>query len=71
MLDLVVFPLPETAFLFLFFLQILTGLQCGHIFCQYCWNEYLITKILNENTGENIFCPASNCDILVDENFVM
>jgi len=52
-------------------LEILTGLQCGHAFCQFCWNEYLITKILTENNGENIFCPSSQCDILVDENFVI
>lgn len=51
--------------------DILTGLQCGHRFCQLCWNEYLMTKILNENTGQNIFCPSTNCDILVDENFVI
>lgn len=51
-------------------LDILTGLQCGHIFCQYCWKEYLKTKVLSENTGQNIFCPQTNCDILVDEVFV-
>ncbi|XP_057308532.1 E3 ubiquitin-protein ligase arih1-like isoform X2 [Hydractinia symbiolongicarpus] len=51
--------------------KMLTGLECGHVFCQFCWNEYLMMKILSENTGQHIFCPASKCDILVDENFVL
>jgi len=49
----------------------LTGLECGHLFCQDCWEEYLKTKILAENTVQNIFCPATECDILVNENFVL
>ena len=40
------------------------------MFCTLCWNEYLNTKILEENIGQHIFCPATNCSILVDENFV-
>lgn len=49
----------------------LMGVECGHIFCQYCWTEYLNTKVSSENTSQNIFCPATECDILVDENFVL
>lgn len=48
----------------------MAGLECGHMFCALCWNEYLNTKILEENIGQHIFCPATNCNILVDENFV-
>jgi len=48
----------------------MAGLECGHMFCTLCWNEYLNTKILEENIGQQIFCPASSCGILVDENFV-
>ncbi|XP_065060477.1 E3 ubiquitin-protein ligase arih1-like [Rhopilema esculentum] len=48
----------------------MAGLECGHMFCTLCWNEYLNTKILEENIGQHIFCPATNCSILVDENFV-
>lgn len=49
----------------------LTGLECGHVFCYSCWTEYLTTKITAENTCQNIFCPATECDILADENFVL
>ena len=52
------------------YLQSMAGLECGHMFCTLCWNEYLNTKILEENIGQQIFCPATNCSILVDENFV-
>ncbi|XP_020898460.1 E3 ubiquitin-protein ligase arih1 [Exaiptasia diaphana] len=47
-----------------------TGLECSHKFCPRCWKEYLTTKIIDEHMGENISCPASKCDILVDEAFV-
>lgn len=30
------------------FLQIMTGLECGHRFCTTCWCEYLTTKIMEE-----------------------
>ena len=23
----------------------LTGLQCGHLFCKYCWSDYLTAKV--------------------------
>jgi len=52
-------------------IETLTGLECGHCFCQFCWNDYLMNKILSENTGQNIFCPETNCDILVNEIFVL
>ncbi|XP_002158303.2 E3 ubiquitin-protein ligase arih1 isoform X1 [Hydra vulgaris] len=48
-----------------------TGLECGHYFCHKCWNDYLVAKIRDESNSQNIFCPATECDILVDENFVL
>ena len=49
----------------------LTGMECGHVFCQECWDEYLKMKILEENTVQHIFCPSMECDILVDDKFVL
>ena len=48
----------------------MAGLECGHMYCPLCWNEYLNTKILEENIGQHIYCPATSCGILVDEQFV-
>ena len=46
------------------------GLDCGHIFCNDCWTEYLRTKIMDEGTSEIIKCPDSNCDLLVDDETI-
>ena len=27
------------------------GLECGHVFCKFCWQEYLKTKIMDEGMG--------------------
>jgi ariadne-1 len=49
----------------------MTGLECGHLYCTSCWTEYLSTKILNEGASQMIECPSSSCDILVDDQTVM
>ena len=49
----------------------MTGLECGHIFCTICWQHYLTYKIMCEGIGQTISCPASKCDILVDDNIVL
>jgi len=49
----------------------MTGLECGHVFCKYCWREYLTTKIMDEGMGQTISCAAHKCDILVDDSTVM
>lgn len=49
----------------------LTGLECGHRFCNSCWGEYLTTKIMEEGVGQTIACAAHACDILVDDITVM
>ena len=48
----------------------MTGLECGHIYCTSCWTEYLTTKIMDEGASQTIACPASQCDILVDDETV-
>ncbi len=45
--------------------QMMTGLECGHLYCTSCWTEYLTTKIMDEGASQTIACPASQCDILV------
>lgn len=44
----------------------MTGLDCGHVFCEDCWNGHLEAKINIEGT-KFISCPAEKCLILVDE----
>lgn len=53
------------------YLQIMTGLDCGHRFCTNCWCDYLTTKIMDEGLGQSIECAAHKCDILVDDDTVM
>ena len=48
----------------------MTGLECGHVFCVFCWQFYLTTKIRDEGIGQTIPCPAK-CDILVDDKTVL
>ena len=48
----------------------MTGLGCYHMFCLECWARYLIQKIVNENQGDQILCPAHQCDIIVDDSMV-
>ena len=54
-----------------FVFQLMTGLECGHRFCQQCWTGYLTTKIMDEGMGQTIACAAHGCDILVDDQTVM
>ena len=59
---------PEvTTFLF----QMMTSLDCGHLFCNSCWCEYLTTKIMDDGASEMIGCPSFKCQILVDDRTVM
>ena len=44
----------------------MTGLECGHLYCTACWAEYLTTKIMDEGASQMIECPG-NCEILVDD----
>lgn len=44
----------------------MSALECGHMFCNECWNQYLRSKILDEGTA-CISCAMPGCDILVDE----
>jgi len=49
--------------------QLLTGLACGHLYCNQCWTEYLTTKIMDEGASQMIECPG--CNIVVDDHTVM
>lgn len=49
----------------------MTGLACGHRFCELCWRYYLTTKIMEEGQGQSIACAAHACDILVDDETVI
>jgi ariadne-1 len=49
----------------------MTGLECGHPFCTICWQHYLTYKIMYEGIGQTIPCPATKCDILVDDKIVL
>ena len=51
--------------------QMMTSLDCGHLFCNSCWCEYLTTKIMDDGASEMIGCPSFKCQILVDDRTVM
>ena len=48
----------------------LSGLECGHLFCTQCWTEYLTTKIVDEGASQMIECRGA-CNIVVDDQTVM
>lgn len=48
----------------------MTGLDCGHRFCLFCWGEYFRIKIIDEGVSQ-LECPAHGCNMLVDDSTVM
>ena len=46
------------------------SLSCGHSYCRECWSNHLEVHIVNGLTT-NIECMASNCRILVPEDFAL
>ncbi|CAH8666504.1 unnamed protein product [Schistosoma margrebowiei] len=46
------------------------GLSCAHYFCLTCWQRYLKIKIMEESQIDRIYCPSSNCRIIVQDEVV-
>ncbi|VDD83706.1 unnamed protein product [Mesocestoides corti] len=46
------------------------GLGCGHFFCRPCWLSYLQCKIMDENQGSRLACPAYQCENLIADESV-
>lgn len=49
----------------------MAGLACGHLFCPFCWQTYVTTKIMEDGEADSISCPAESCPILVDDEMVL
>ena len=49
----------------------MAGLECGHLFCHECWDNYLRVMVVCEGRAQTIACPATACDIVVDEATVL
>ena len=49
----------------------MAGLECGHLFCHECWDNYLRVMVVCEGRAQTISCPATACDIVVDETTVL
>lgn len=49
----------------------MAGLECGHLFCHECWDSYLRVMVVCEGRAQTISCPATACDIVVDETTVL
>ncbi|XP_003382988.1 PREDICTED: E3 ubiquitin-protein ligase arih1-like [Amphimedon queenslandica] len=47
------------------------GLECGHLFCRPCWNNYLTVMVMSQGRAQTLSCPATSCDIVVDEATVL
>lgn len=45
-------------------------LQCGHGFCQSCYEHYVTQKIVEEGECRGIVCPGVGCKIALDEQTV-
>ena len=45
-----------------------SGLACGHLYCDGCWCEYLVTKVADGDT--RISCPHPGCGLAVPGTFV-
>jgi ariadne-1 len=52
-------------------IESMKGLECGHLFCCHCWASYLKVMVMDEGRAQTIFCPATSCDIVVDECTVL
>ncbi|CAI4223155.1 unnamed protein product [Auanema sp. JU1783] len=48
----------------------LTGLLCNHWCCSSCWETYLNTKILSDNSAD-IQCFAYDCPLLIEDEKVL
>ena len=48
----------------------LFNLECKHTFCNDCWKSYLTNQIINEGHAQNIVCPDSQCEILIDDETI-
>ena len=51
--------------------SMMAGLECGHLFCHECWDSYLRVMVVCEGRAQTISCPATACDIVVDETTVL
>jgi len=51
--------------------SMMTSLECGHLYCNSCWGEYLTIRIMDDGASQSIECPSSKCEILVDDKTVM
>lgn len=49
----------------------MTGLKCGHSYCNECWVQYLRGKIMDDGLSQTIPCPTNECNILVDDQMVL
>jgi ariadne-1 len=49
---------------------LMAGLECGHMYCNACWTDYLTTKIMDDGDSQMIECPGS-CKAVVNDQMVM
>lgn len=50
--------------------NMMTGMECGHFYCNSCWCGYLTAKIVDNGAMEFIPCPAPNCEHAVEDPVV-
>jgi len=47
------------------------SLDCGHLFCKSCWNQYLTSKIMSEGIVNAMTCAETDCKIIVNDEQVL
>jgi ariadne-1 len=50
--------------------QMMSGLECGHVYCTLCLTEYVTAKIMDEGASQMIECPGT-CEVLIDDVTIM
>ncbi|KAK2704019.1 E3 ubiquitin-protein ligase ariadne-1-like [Artemia franciscana] len=51
--------------------NMMANADCGHRFCCSCWSEYLSVKIVSEGVSQTVLCPATTCNIFLDDKTVL
>jgi len=49
----------------------MTGLECGHMFCNECWAGHLEVQVTSEGVGQMIGCAYPGCKVLLGYQTVM
>lgn len=44
---------------------------CGHIICNNCWSDYIVTNIKQGKQCINLCCPYYKCNVIIQPQFII